>query len=311
MRAVTTRRPLSRFLTRFHRARPATSTTARVGGGSRGRAASRPIGYPIRNHSDVASCMPPHLAAMCILKGIGLVRTLRSLRSQYLLPTGSTAGQNSAVRPRATGTDQRVTEKSDLRDETVADKHCCDRGLWRRILAHPFDTSITARAHRWDKSSCRSFPPRTGATGSASTGTRGFMRAASQHKCWNARLEHWTHFYTDYWVSLEFLVTSSRRATRCDRQPRCNCRSGNGALRRLHEHIGLSPHAMAKLDLDRGYLNRDPSKALTVAFDASATGSLFLSRPSRPNGNTGPLAPVMSHRRRRMPTFSPVSSIHS
>jgi uncharacterized protein len=260
------------------------------------------------NQWHVASLQPPHLAAMCIWEGAadwyrdmthhgGILNTFWA---NWFDMQVKTVQYGLGER----GPSSRVSGKAVCGDETLSDRalaaNRCDFG--DEILAHPLEDDYhRARSASWSKVTVPFLSAANwGGQGLHPRGNfEGFMRAASAQKWLEVHgLEHWTHFYTDYGVSLQkrfFGHFLKGEATGWDRQPRVQLQVRHvDRFVERHEHEWpIARTRWTKMYLDiAGTLNREPSKsAEAVSFDALGDGLTFLSRPLDSETEiTGPVA---------------------
>jgi predicted acyl esterase len=260
------------------------------------------------NQWHVASLQPPHLAAMCIWEGAadwyrdmthhgGILNTFWA---NWFDMQVKTVQYGLGER----GPSSRFSGKAVCGDETLSDRalaaNRCDFG--DDILAHPLEDDYhRARSASWSKVTVPFLSAANwGGQGLHPRGNfEGFMRAASAQKWLEVHgLEHWTHFYTDYGVSLQkrfFGHFLKGEATGWDRQPRVQLQVRHlDRFVERHEHEWpIARTRWTKMYLDiAGTLNREPSKsAEAVSFDALGDGLTFLSRPLDSETEiTGPVA---------------------
>ena len=275
---------------------------------SNGKVGLNGVSYYGINQWHVASLNPPHLSAMCIWEGAGdwyrdmthHGGILNTFWANWFDMQVKTVQHGLGER----GPSSRVTGKAVCGDETLSDKalaaNRCDFG--DEILAHPLDDVYhRERSAAWDKVTVPFLSAANwGGQGLHPRGNfEGFLRAASRQKWLEAHgLEHWTHFYTDYGVTLQkrfFGHFLKGEANGWDRQARVQLQVRHlDRFVERHEHEWpLARTRWTKLYLDTaGTLNREPSKsAEAVTFDALGDGLTFISRPVDAETEiTGPLA---------------------
>ena len=266
------------------------------------------ISYYGINQWHVASLQPPHLAAMCVWEGAadwyrdmthhgGIVSTFWANWFDMQVKTVQYGlGERGPV--------SRVTGKLVCGDETLSDKQLAANraDFGDEILAHPLDDAYhRARSPAWDKITVPLLTTANwGGQGLHPRGNfEGFLRAASKDKWLEAHgIEHWTHFYTDYGVSLQkrfFGHFLKGERTGWEEQPRVQLQVRH-VDKFVERHENEWPIARTKwtaLHLDSaGNLNRDPCRANeAVTFDAMGEGVTFISRPfDNETEITGPLA---------------------
>lgn len=275
---------------------------------SNGKVGLNGVSYFAINQWHVASLQPPHLAAMCIWEGAadwyrdmthhgGILNTFWANWFDMQVRTVQHGLGERGPRSRVTG-------KPICGDEALSDKQLaanrCDFG--DEILAHPLDDEYhRARSPAWDKITV----PLLSAANWGGQGLHprgnfdGFMRAASSQKWLEAHgLEHWTHFYTDYGVSLQkrfFGHFLKGEANGWDEQPRVQLqvRHVDRFVERHENEWPIARTRWTKLYPDTaGALSREPCKSAEgITFDAHGEGLTFVSRPVDAETEiTGPLA---------------------
>ena len=276
---------------------------------SNGKVGLNGISYYGINQWQVASLQPPHLAAMCIWEGAadwyrdmthhgGILSTFWA--NWYDMQVKSVQyglGERGPV--------SRVTGELVCGDETLSDE-----ALYRNranfgdaVLAHPLDDDYhRARSPRWDRITVPFLSAANwGGQGLHPRGNfEGFLRAASREKWLEAHgIEHWTHFYTDYGVSLQkrfFDHFLKGRRNDWSRQPPVQLQIRHiGRFVERHEHewpIARTQWTWLYLDPRQQRLERHaPAVGGTVTFEAPGDGITFISPPMEHETEiTGPLA---------------------
>jgi hypothetical protein len=171
------------------------------------------ISYFAGNQWWVAGEQPPHLAAMCVWEGYG--DFYRDATHHGGVPSpfvGNWYDMQAKVVQHGLGTRgpvSRMDGKPVCGPETLSDEElrANERPLGATALAHAFDDDWQqARSARWDRVTVPFLTAANwGGQGLHPRGSyEGFTRAASTKKWLEIHGEaHWTHFYTDYGVSLQ------------------------------------------------------------------------------------------------------------
>jgi hypothetical protein len=190
-------------------------------------------------------------------------------------------------------------------DETLSDrelqKNRCDFG--DEILAHPLDDEYhKARSPLWERIAVPFLSAANwGGQGLHPRGNfEGFVRAASKDKWLEAHgIEHWTHFYTDYGVTLQkqfFAYYLKGERNGWERHPRVQLqvRHVDRFVVRHEDEWPIARTRWTKLYLDPAAhaLRPEPPKAAASAsYAALGDGLTFLSAPFEQETEiTGPLA---------------------
>jgi uncharacterized protein len=276
---------------------------------SNGKVGLNGVSYYGINQWHVASLRPPHLAAMCVWEGAadwyrdmthhgGIMSTFWANWYDMQVKTVQYGLGERGPRSRATGAlvcgDETLPERalavnrSDFGDE---------------ILAHPLDDAYhQARAPVWEKVTAPLLTAANwGGQGLHPRGNfEGFVRAASEEKWLEAHgIEHWTHFYTDYGVTLQkrfFARYLKGEQNGWNRQPRVQLQVRH-VDRFVERHEDGWP--IARTQWTRFYLHpaghalaREPAtQAGSVAYDALGDGVTFIAPPFEADTEiTGPLA---------------------
>jgi predicted acyl esterase len=276
---------------------------------SNGKIGLNGISYYAINQWHVASLEPPHLAAMCIWEGAadwyrdmthhgGILSTFWA--NWYDMQVKTVQYGLGERGPRS-----RVTGELVCGDETLPDKELqrnrCDFG--DDILAHPLDDDYhRARSPVWEKITVPLFSAANwGGQGLHPRGNfEGFVRAASKDKWLEAHgIEHWTHFYTDYGVSLQkrfFAYYLKGEKNGWNGQPRVQLqvRHLDRFVERHEKEWPIARTRWTKYYLDpasHALAAEPPRRAASVSYAALGDGATFLSVPLEHETEiTGPLA---------------------
>jgi uncharacterized protein len=276
---------------------------------SNGKVGLNGISYYGINQWHVASLQPPHLAAMCIWEGAadwyrdmthhgGILSTFWA--NWYDMQVKTVQYGLGERGPRS-----RVTGELVCGDETLSDaKLYANRAdFGEEILAHPLDDDYhKARSPVWEKVTAPFLSAANwGGQGLHPRGNfEGFVRAASKDKWLEAHgIEHWTHFYTDYGVSLQKrffarFLKGDARAWGDQPRVRLQVRHVDRFVEREENEWPIARTEWTRLYLDpAGHaLVREPPKAAgSVSYAATGEGATFVSAPlERETEITGPLA---------------------
>ena len=276
---------------------------------SNGKVGLSGVSYYGINQWHVASLQPPHLAAMCVWEGAadwyrdmthhgGILNTFWA---NWFDMQVKTVQHGLGTR----GARSRVTGNLVCGDETLSDKELylnrCDFG--DEILAHPLDDAYhRARSPLWERITVPFLSAANwGGQGLHPRGNfEGFVRAASAHKWLEAHgLEHWTHFYTDYGVTLQrrffdhFLKGTDNG---WERQPKVQLqvRHVDHFIERHEKEWPIARTQWARFYLDPRdqSLRRDPVRSdEAVTYEGFGDGVTFVSPPLETETEiTGPLA---------------------
>jgi uncharacterized protein len=203
------------------------------------------------------------------------------------------------------GPRSRVTGELVCGDETLSDAQLyanrADFGA--DILAHPLDDEYhQARSPVWEKVTAPLLSTANwGGQGLHPRGNfEGFVRAASKHKWLEAHgIEHWTHFYTDYGVSLQKrffarFLKGDERAWPDAPRVRLQVRHVDRFVEREESEWPIARTQWTKFHLHpdgHSLLREPPKKAGTVSYAALGDGATFVSAPLEQDTEiTGPLA---------------------
>jgi predicted acyl esterase len=276
---------------------------------SNGKVGLNGISYYGINQWHVATLQPPHLAAMCIWEGSadwyrdmthhgGILSTFWA--NWYDMQVKTVQYGLGERGPR-----NRVTGQLVCGDETLSDRELAANraDFGDEILAHPLDDHYHhERSPQWDKVTVPFLSAANwGGQGLHPRGNfEGFGRAASRHKWLEAHgIEHWTHFYTDYGVSLQkrfFAYFLKGEKNGWDRQPKVQLQLRHpDRFEERHEN----EWPLARTQWTTWHLHGRTSQLLTVpaqsastvAFEAMGDGASFISPPfENATEITGPIA---------------------
>ncbi len=276
---------------------------------SNGKVGLNGISYYGINQWHVASLQPPHLAAMCIWEGAadwyrdmthhgGILSTFWA--NWYDMQVKTVQYGLGERGPRS-----RVTGALVCGDETHSDSQLYENraDFGEDILAHPLDDDYhKARSPVWDKVTAPFLSAANwGGQGLHPRGNfEGFVRAASKHKWLEAHgIEHWTHFYTDYGVSLQkrffarFLKDDARAWPDAPRV-RLQVRHIDRFVAREENEWPIARTEWRRLYLDpaaQALAPEAPKAPGSVSYAALGEGLTFVSAPlERETEITGPLA---------------------
>jgi uncharacterized protein len=263
------------------------------------------------NQWQVAGLQPPHLAAMCIWEGAadwyrdmthhgGILSTFWANWYDMQVKTVQYGLGERGPRNRANPS-LPVCGDETLSDAQLAANRC---SFGDDILAHPLDDAYhRERSAQWDRITVPFLS--AGNWGGQGLHLRGnseaFMRAASKQKWLEMHgLEHWTHFYTDYGVSIQkrfFGHFLKGERTGWDEEPpvRLQVRHVDRFEERGEREWPIARTQWTKLHLSSdsrlAVSAANPSTASTLSFDAQGDGLTFLSEPlPEATEITGPLA---------------------
>jgi uncharacterized protein len=276
---------------------------------SNGKVGLNGISYYGINQWHVASLQPPHLAAMCIWEGAadwyrdmthhgGILSTFWA--NWYDMQVKTVQYGLGERGPRS-----RVTGALVCGDETLSDSQLYENraDFGEDILAHPLDDDYhKARSPVWEKVTAPFLSAANwGGQGLHPRGNfEGFVRAASKQKWLEAHgIEHWTHFYTDYGVSLQkrffarFLKGDARAWPDAPRV-RLQVRRIDRFEAREENEWPIARTEWRRLYLDpaaQALAPEAPKAPASVSYAALGEGLTFLSSPlERETEITGPLA---------------------
>lgn len=276
---------------------------------SNGKVGLSGVSYFGINQWQVASRNPPHLAAMCIWEGAadwyrdmthhgGILSTFWA--NWYDMQVKTVQYGLGERGPKSPATGELVCGDETLSESELA-KNRCQFG--DDILAHPLDDEYhRVRSAAWDKITVPFLS--AGNWGGQGLHLRGnsesFMRAASKNKWLEMHgLEHWTHFYTDYGVSLQkrffaHFLKGEDNGWDQEKPVRLQIRYPKGFIERQENTWPIDRTQWQKLYLQaNGQLMRSPpvESQSKIGFAADGDGLSFLSEPlAHETEITGPLA---------------------
>jgi len=277
---------------------------------SNGKVGLNGISYYGINQWHVATLQPPHLAAMCIWEGAAdWYRDMThhgGILSVFWKNWYDMQVKTVQYGLGARGPKNPVTGVPACGDETLPENELARNraDLGGEILAHPLDDEFhKARSPVWSKVKVPFLSAANwGGQGLHPRGNfEGFVRAASRQKWLEAHgIEHWTHFYTDYGVSLQkrfFDYFLKGKKNGWDKQPKVQLQVRHPGEKFVERHEAAWPIPRTKWT--RFYLNpadrslgATPVKADTkLDYEALGDGLTFTSTPlSEPIEITGPSA---------------------
>jgi predicted acyl esterase len=276
---------------------------------SNGKVGLSGVSYFGINQWQVASRNPPHLAAMCIWEGAadwyrdmthhgGILSTFWANWYDMQVKTVQYGLGERGPKSPATGV---LVCGDETLSETELAKNRCQFG--DDILAHPLDDEYhRARSAAWDKITVPFLS--AGNWGGQGLHLRGnsesFMRAASKNKWLEMHgLEHWTHFYTDYGVSLQkrffaHFLKGEDNGWDQEKPVRLQIRHPKGFTERQENTWPIDRTQWQKLYLrpNGQLIDSIPTEAQsTLSFAANGDGLSFISDPLEHETEiTGPLA---------------------
>jgi len=278
---------------------------------SNGKVGLSGISYYAINQWQVATLQPRHLAAICVWEGFadfyrelshngGIYSTfaqnwydMQVKNVQYGL---GSKGRRSRMNGDWVSGPEMLTE-----EEMGANRY----DLGKTYISHPLDDDYyKAMAPDWSKVKV---PMLSAANWGGQPlhprgNFEGFMRAASKQKWLEVHgIEHWTHYYTDYGVSLQkkffgyFL--KGERTNGWNKQPevQLNIRHPGEKFVIRHEDAWPIPRTQwTKFHLRGGghrLVAEQQKNAASVSFDARGDGVTFITEPMRAETEiTGPVA---------------------
>jgi uncharacterized protein len=255
------------------------------------------VSYYGINQWHVATLQPPHLAAMCIWEGAadwyrdmthhgGILSTFWANWYDMQVKTVQYGVGERGKRSAVTG--DLVCGPETLSPEELQGNRA-DFG--NEILSHPLDDDYhKERSAIWSKVDVPFLSAANwGGQGLHPRGNfEGFVRAASKDKWLEAHgLEHWTHFYTDYGVSLQksfFAHFLKGEKNKWDKRPRVHLqvRRIDRFDERFENEWPIARTHWTRLYLDPVDLALRPKaldQAATTTFDALGDGISFMSAP--------------------------------
>ena len=275
---------------------------------SNGKVGLSGVSYFGINQWQVASRNPPHLAAMCIWEGAadwyrdmthhgGILSTFWA--NWYDMQVKTVQYGLGERGPKSPATGDLVCGDETLSETELANNRC---QFGDDILAHPLvDEYHQERSANWDKITVPFLSAGNwGGQGLHLRGnSEGFMRAASKNKWLEMHgLEHWTHFYTDYGVSLQkrffaHFLKGEDNGWDKEKPVRLQIRHPKGFVERQENSWPIDRTQWQKLFLksDGQLVNHSPDGKSSVSFAAQGDGVSFISEPlPHETEITGPLA---------------------
>jgi len=276
---------------------------------SNGRVGLSGVSYFGINQWHVAGLNPPHLAAMCIWEGAsdwyrdmthhgGILSTFWANWYDMQVKTVQYGLGERGPKSKANG--MLVCGDETLDDKTLLKNRC---SFGDEILAHPLDDQYhKARSANWDRITVPFLS--AGNWGGQGLHLRGnsesFMRAASKNKWLEMHgLEHWTHFYTDYGVTLQkrffaYFLKGEKNGWEKEPPVRLQVRHTDHFEDRTESDWPLPQTKWTRLYMEptqQGLAFEPSPEEHTLSFDALGEGLSFLSKPLPEQTElTGPLA---------------------
>jgi uncharacterized protein len=277
---------------------------------SNGKVGLNGISYYAINQWQVATLKPKHLAAICTWEGMtdhyrdyiyhgGIYCTFAQNWYDMQLKVVQHGLGKRGRRSRLNG--DLVSGPPTLTDEELGANRV---DMWRELFEHPLDDQY----HR-DRSAdvTKVTVPLLSAANWGGQGLHprgnfeGFMHAASEHKWLEVHgFEHWTHFYTDYGVTLQrrffdhFLKGADNG---WDQQPKVQLQVrhvGERFVQRFAEAWPIPRTQWIKFHLDGAHYRIGPAATIEtkeVSFRGLGDGATFLSEPFEAEIEiTGPIA---------------------
>jgi predicted acyl esterase len=278
---------------------------------STGKVGLNGISYYAMNQWQVAALQPPHLAAICIWEGAADYYRDLSHHGGILCSFGRAWFPSQVIRVqhgrgtrgyRSRMTGDWVSGPPTLTEEELgANRRDFFADCWSNPLAS--DAYWRSRMPDWSKVKVPLFSAANwGGQGLHPRGNfEGFVRSASRQKWLEVHgIEHWTHFYTDYGVSLQkkfFGHFLKGENTGWRRQPKVLLQvrhSGERFVERPESEWPLARTQWTKLHLNPAEqsLDRTPVRGSgTVSYNGLGDGVTFLTPPlPRQTEITGPIA---------------------
>jgi uncharacterized protein len=276
---------------------------------STGKVGLNGISYYAINQWHAASRRPEHLTAICVWEGAadfyrdmthhgGIVSTFFANWYDMQVKTVQHGlGDRGAV-SRVTGV--QVTGDENLSEEELEQNRA---DLGSEVLSHPLDDEFhRARSPDWS----RVDQPLLSAGNWGGHGlhlrgnVEGFVRAASDQKWLELHgLEHWTHFYTDYGVSLQkrffaHFLKGEDNGWESEPAVRLQVRHLDRFEERTHAAWPLPETRWTTLFLDAADTSLESDRqgdASSVSYEADGRGVTFLCEPFEAETEiTGPIA---------------------
>jgi predicted acyl esterase len=268
------------------------------------------ISYYAMNQWQVAALQPPHLTAICVWEGAADYYRDLSHHGGILCAFGRAWFPSQVIRVqhglgargyRSRMTGDWVSGPPTLTEEELGARR---RDFWQDCRDHPLasDEYWRSRMPDWSKVKVPLLSAANwGGQGLHPRGNfEGFVRAASRQKWLEVHgLEHWTHFYTDYGVTLQkrfFGHFLKGENTGWRRQPKVTLQvrhPGERFVERAEREWPLARTRWTTLYLDPpGTLTRTPPRRnATARYAGLGDGVTFLTAPlDRETEITGPIA---------------------
>ena len=268
------------------------------------------ISYLAMNQWQVAALQPPHLTAMCVWEGAADYYRDLAWHGGILCGFGRAWFPNQVIKVQhgvgARGYRSRIDGGWVAGPETLSEE---ELGATRRDFYDDCFRNKLASDEYWRSRMPDWSKVQTPFLSAANWGGQGlhprgnfegFFRAASKQKWLEAHgLEHWTHFYTDYGVSLQkrfFGHFLKREEAGWARQPKVQLQirhPGEKFVQREEDEWPLARTRWTKLFLDPAAraLADEPARAGSITYAALGQGVTFLSAPLQEETEfTGPLA---------------------
>jgi len=278
---------------------------------SSGKVGLNGISYYAMNQWQVAALQPPHLSAICIWEGAADYYRDLSHHGGILCAFGRAWFPSQVIRVqhgrgsrgyRSRLNGEWVSGPPTLTEEELgANRRDFYEDCWRNPLAS--DEYWRSRMPDWSKVTVPLFSSGNwGGQGLHPRGNfEGFVRSASKQKWLEVHgIEHWTHFYTDYGVSLQkkfFGHFLKDEDTGWRKQPKVMLQVRHPGERFVERHEKEWPLARTRwtklyLSPSDQSLSRAPvGRRGSVTYDGLGPGVTFLTPPlSRETEITGPIA---------------------
>ena len=268
------------------------------------------ISYFAMNQWYVAQHQPPHLKAICVWEGAADwyrdVTRHGGIYSQFLDNLYPRAFHRVQYGLGERGLRSRVTGELVSGPETLSEEELKKnrRDIEAFVLEHPFDTgACRERTPDFKKIKVPLLSAANwGGAGLHPRGNfEGFLESASEPKWLEAHGDaHWSHFYTNYGVSLQkrfFGHFLKGEDTGWDKQPRVQLQirhPGEKFVERHENEWPLTRTQWTKFYLDpetRSFGPQEPTARTAITYDARGKGLEFSTPPlTKPLEITGPLA---------------------
>ncbi len=278
---------------------------------SNGKVGLNGISYYAMNQWQTAALQPPHLAAMCVWEGAADYYRDLSHHGGILCAFGRAWFPSQVIRVQhglgARGYRSRMTGDWVSGPETLTEEQlgATRRDFWQDCRTHPLASDDYWRSRLPDFSKI-TVPllssANWGGQGLHPRGNfEGFTRAGTKQKWLEVQgIEHWTHFYTDYGVTLQkrfFGHFLKGENTGWTRQPRVVLQvrhPGERFVGRAEREWPLARTRWTKLYLDpagHGLTSAAGVRAGRVSYAGLGDGVTFLAPPLEEDTEiTGPIA---------------------